>query len=63
MQAPPTQQMGVLAPYEGPVDANPVIDSRTAQLLGNMVGITVRQKVRPLGAYYNISRSPTFEMA
>jgi hypothetical protein len=45
MQAPAAQQMGVPAPYDGPVDARPLIDSHTANLIGTMAGITVRQQV------------------
>ena len=45
MQAPAPQQMGVPAPYDGPVDARPLIDSHTANLIGTMAGITVRQQV------------------
>mmetsp|Transcript_40415 Transcript_40415/g.114446 ORF Transcript_40415/g.114446 Transcript_40415/m.114446 type:complete len:341 (+) Transcript_40415:170-1192(+) len=49
MAAPPQVEMApansTVAPYTGPIDANPLIDSHTAQMLGSMVGITVRQKV------------------
>lgn len=46
-QPPGVQEMpvpGRLAPYDGPVDARPLIDAMTANLIGNMPGITVRQR-------------------